>query len=647
MTKAVVKLVSLVMVLMLIFSTALNLSAVDLSESSTVTTYKISDELKSHISTLNDDDVVKVCLWFEDIDYDEVEEMVEKSIGISADDMSILSNAIYKAYCNNKDVSLNSLKLGEISADQVDWMNQTKEIRDDVNDKVDQYISAKRTTFAQKQLKKTITILSDLNIKTDNCTFISKYSPMCIVEIEVSKIPEISSCEQVVSIELIQEEITEDLTESIIESSENSTRAYTESQLMNYHKLAAGAYGLSPTYSGEGIKIGMFEGRKPDITSPVLSNSNIVLINSSQSTVTTDTYHATTVAAIMVGSNGLVPNAQLYAISAHQRATDEQKLMALETLIDNGVNIINRSYGKMVSVTVSYDSVEKWYDYISKNHNILIVQAAGNDVDGSNDNNIVRPALAYNLLTVGNFNDKCDSSNSNDFIHPSSCYNSTYDNCKPELIAPGTDFPYYGQTVTTDFGTSYSAPMVTSIAAYLMQANPTLKTNPVAVKAILVASCNRKVLDSDEETQYEELGGLTEKQGAGAVNASIALTIVLNSKYSTGTVSDLDANSYFEVPAIEMSNSSRRSFALAWETNIEESENPFTDSSLSYFNCDFDLKIRTTTNQEIIEDSTNTNSSVEVVNIPSTVNTFFMRAINKNAIADDQTVRYAFAWCGQ
>lgn len=162
------------MVLMLIFSTALNLSAVDVTESSTVTaTSKISDELQSHLSTLNDDDFVTVYLWLEDIDHDEVEKAVDKKIGICADDMTALSNSITEEYCRKSGVSTYSMlsgNIGTVSAD--DWMEKTEDIRAEVNAAVDLYVETERQLSSEIQQQKNEDILDKLGISENKRLFV-------------------------------------------------------------------------------------------------------------------------------------------------------------------------------------------------------------------------------------------------------------------------------------------------------------------------------------------------------------------------------------------------------------------------------------------------------------------------------------------
>ncbi len=646
MTKAVVKLVSLVMVLMLIFSTALNLSAVDLSESSTATTYKISDELKSHIENLNDDDFVTVYLWLEDIDHDEVDKAVDKKIGISADDMTALSNSITEEYCRKSGISTYSLltrDIGEVSAD--DWMEKTKTSRAEVNRKVDNYISAKRTESSNMYNSKNTSILNKLNIDEENIIFQSQYSPLQIVSLSKEKIYEVANNSKVESISLYQELEIEEMVESRATSDVESGDL-----IMDCHKAAVEADSLPSIYDGTGIKVGMLEPSTPAYWS-CLDNANMTRLSEPIINLKYNWHeHAANVARIMVGNTGMIPEAQLYCASTEYYLNNGFQYpayyyKAIEMLLLQNVSIINSSWGRTNWKNHSYDDdvgvIARWTDHVSTNHNVTIVVSAGNYKEEKDPitNQVIRSthyvlvnALAYNVITVGNLNDNNTAVFSDDTINPDSCYMYGNNCFKPDVIAPGTDFKV--GTTSISSGTSYSAPIVTGVATYMMQANSTLKTNPIAVKAILLASCNRKV-------GGYALDNMTFMQGAGVVSAKNCLDIIANSQYVTGRVSNQSASNTFTV--IDWANTGRESFALAWEKNNSIPSGAHVSATLTeYPMVNFNLNVSTTTGASI-GNSNLTNSSTELVNKATTANTFSVNFSTADTFIN-QSVRYALAW---
>lgn len=611
---------------------------------------KISDILSQKLNSTVADEKVDVFLWLEDIDLERLENQIKESVGIGQKDMQLLSDRIYKTYCKEKGISFNSTAYKNSNVNTTEWVRATEDIRRTVNDQVEAYTSAKRNLLSREHFEKNSEILNELGINEMDRLFVSKFSPMCIISIQACFIPEIASNRKVLQIDYFDNSEVAEIA-SNVEVSANRTTIYTDSQLMNFHKLAAGAYGLSDSYSGTGMKLGTLDLDTPDTECTVLKNSNInILSNPNYHPLgweIDDKYHATTVAAIMVGENGLIPDAELYAVKVGRYDFFKSNYYkALELLAEKNVSIINISCGVKTSAN-SYGIPERWIDYFSRTNNILMIFAAGNSSTDSDYSTVVwQPNASYNSISVGNFDDLTNSSFADDRMNPQSSYVSG-NFTKPDLIAPGTAFPSYYAQYEIASGTSFSAPMVSSIASYVLQVNPTLKENPVLIKAILLASCNRKVLDSDG-TQSEFLGGLTEKQGAGAINASLATSITMNSKFYVGTLSNKLNGDYIEIPAVEMSNTTRKSFALAWECTVKNESNDIINSpAFSYFHCNLDLHIRTTTSQTILGISAKPNSSAEVVNIPCNANTFYMKMLVNSTFPTDFSTRYALAWCGQ
>ncbi len=177
---------------------------------------------------------------------------------------------------------------------------------------------------------------------------------------------------------------------------------------------------------------------------------------------------------------------------------------------------------------------------------IVVIAAAGND----GQRRLIPPATAAGALTIGGLDDK------NAFSHDAhEVWHSNYGQAangvqKPELLAPsiwiaapvmpGSDVAreateLFAQRAAGDKsaeeriaqqklispfyqhveGTSFAAPIVASVAACLLEANPAL--TPQAVREILIAAA-RPVA-----------GAPAERQGAGALDAGLAVAMALES----------------------------------------------------------------------------------------------------------------------
>ena len=147
--------------------------------------------------------------------------------------------------------------------------------------------------------------------------------------------------------------------------------------------------------------------------------------------------------------------------------TVSDELEAVDFAVKNGANIINASYGG-----IQYSQMERdgFKQLVDKGKNILLITSAGN-YDGDNDRIPNYPANLDlpNILSVGasqgtGFNDKLT-------------YWSHYGATSVDLAAPGDDVIVSAGTASAPLykgerGTSFSAPLVSGIAALLMSAMP-------------------------------------------------------------------------------------------------------------------------------------------------------------------------------
>ena len=254
-------------------------------------------------------------------------------------------------------------------------------------------------------------------------------------------------------------------------------------------------------YTGEGIRIGIMDvGRPHDLTN--FPNDEIQGIRDEISS----SDHTTYVSSILGGSYGIAADAELYF------SGDSPTPESIEWLLENQVNIINESMG--VSFEGYYSGHDAYIDFITQTNLVLFVTSSGDD-----GGYITIPGLGLNVITVGAIDaDKTVSSYSS-YMFQGGIYK------KPTLVAPGTNIVV--PNVETSSGTSLSAPMITGIAALLMEEFPYTINAPELIAAALINGC-------------EWLPGQTEMwdiyAGAGLVNYANTRNILVEQRFVTESV---------------------------------------------------------------------------------------------------------------
>lgn len=247
---------------------------------------------------------------------------------------------------------------------------------------------------------------------------------------------------------------------------------------------------------------------------------------------------------------GLASEAELVLVQVRDRAgriTNRTIARALNWLSDHGLTLGLR----VINLSVAGDPVTSLKDNPVDDavarlvaQGITVVAAAGN----AGQRRLLPPATAPAALTIGGLDDK------NTFDHREvEVWHGNYGEAvngalKPELVAPslwvvapvlpGSDIAIeagqlFAQRVRRDAqieqrltdlklvtpyyqhvdGTSFAAPLVTSVVACLLQAVPSL--TPAGIRQVLI------------ETAQSIPGASLERQGAGAVNAGLAIAQVV------------------------------------------------------------------------------------------------------------------------
>ncbi|HSZ87052.1 MAG TPA: S8 family peptidase [Puia sp.] len=184
------------------------------------------------------------------------------------------------------------------------------------------------------------------------------------------------------------------------------------------------------------------------------------------------------------GMDGIADNVRIMMIRAVPGGDEHDKdiALAIRYAVDNGAKVINMSFGKDLSPE------KKWVDDAVKyaeSKNVLLVHAAGNDAaDVDTTDNF--PSAEYkdmkgkasNWITVGASSDPAAET---DFKSYTASF-SNYGKKDVDVFAPGTKIYSTlpgGNNYGNEQGTSMAAPVVTGVAALIMEYYPALSAQQV------------------------------------------------------------------------------------------------------------------------------------------------------------------------
>ena len=562
---------------------------------------KISEELYQKFEQLEAkgknlaEEKIPVWVWYEDIDQKQVDREVTEQTGLTPENLAVdfemPSPTLLNDLQNEKKGSQRKMRK---------YLEHTTAVRQLEQQRNDIYIMKRRDISRIKYNQKRKKFIKDFNLNEKDIIFKSQYSPSIVIQMTKKQVQRIVQNQKI----------------KLVDFYENS--GFTNCSV----KSAKSTLGLDKIYSklgltGQGVKVGMFEVNVP-MENQQLDSTKITIVGDNIETGN----HPTGVAVTMAGkSDGVAPNILLYATN--------NDFENVEKLISLGVKVINTSNGMPVWC---YSARDKWYDHIALYHNLLIICSAGNNED-KGGTLVKSPAMAYNTLAVGGYDDKESSLNyADDKLQPYSSYNHT-GSLKPDLVAPAN---------LLLGGTSTSAPIVTGIAALLLELKPSLSYQPQVLKAILMASCQRKVLSHAGTADETMEQGITRTQGAGAVDAWNAVCIVAQGNYGYGKVTSATEKRNFVQPSY---GASHMNVSIAWLRENTISSNNHASGTVTA-GTQHDLDLRVYRNGTLVGSSANANSSTEMAYFPlSASEARYQIRVSKEDLTNLETVRYGYAWC--
>ena len=336
----------------------------------------------------------------------------------------------------------------------------------------------------------------------------------------------------------------------------------------------------SNTRTGTGIKVGVLEPGLVDEDAACFSIGQVTT-HIQDTPLESVKEHSTYMAGYIAGSDGIASDAEIYSSYLWGSPSEE-----IDWLLDNGVHIINMSYGD-ANPTGEYASDSAYIDMIVNNYKITMVGAAGNV--GASSALVSNPALAYNVIGVG-------SGTNGGYPDTYSSYIEYSGGPKPTLLAKGNGVAL-ASLGGGNAGTSVSCAVVSGIIALLMEEYPILKQRPELVISTLVASAYQPegavVLDN----------GLSEVAGAGLIRYDQFHHAYIDNSYISTNIGVLQT--FIFSKTMFLSQNEMHKFCIAWTayTNGSTSSLKLTNYDLYLYDSDGNL----------VASSCSTDSNIELI----------------------------------
>jgi hypothetical protein len=418
---------------------------------------KICPELLIIMQEADSDEKIAVSMWLMDIDQEAVERQTEREIGFTVDDLDVIQEDLPEdlalklmSLSEESSIVIDEDVVQEIQQEIDDYMERTAEERELERELTDEYITTRREICIEKYTVANDSFISSMRISDEDVISRSQLAPRVIANLTVSEIFRVAESSMVLNIEMYKE------VQIVIDSVSNSM------DNVNQGRVQLGI-------SGEGVRVGVL-----DLGIVDASHEDFVPMAGKPTRLfehggvgNSDNSHAVHVARILAGNEyGVAHGATVYSACWTANGGFDNQILSLIT--EREVNIINISGASRHANSVNEVA---FYNHIVNTYNVVIVNGGGNNRNPENRYHSSF-AVSDNIITV-----TADgiSGTLNDFVHEQGTGNAF----KPDMAAHGGD-------------TSSAAPFVSGTIALMMELRPSLKAQPHAIKAILMASVHSK-----------------------------------------------------------------------------------------------------------------------------------------------------------
>lgn len=558
----------------------------------------ISNALKEELKNAGEDDLIPVAIELkDDIDLEEVDRLALSRAELSTEEVTLMT----------ADISGLSKEEQEVQRQkQIDIMREVSRERIDIL--VDHYTDMNDA------------FIKNIGIEEERIGYVGSLTSFIReVMLTPAEIRCISLMDEVCCLDYDKCYETEDM------ASINDT-----------YQIINGDVAVSNGDKGYGIRVGVIEEGHP-LTGPM--TSDCVYMNKTDD-VSIYTPHATMVCGII--------KKMAHDCSIYTRFADDTVDINTdcEHLINEcNVDVINLSNG--VSVSGVYDVNTRVLDQIAKNSGVPIVVATGKLLDGESSATkyINQLAISPNVIAVGGV-DTTGTDQSASGAYTLGSYSLYLEGTgiinRPDICAPG-DVQIYSYS---EYGTSLAAPHITGTIVQMLYKKPSLKTNAVVIKALLLASAS---YNAGTSMNYAGSGTISNYEGAGVVDAGFCYQMV-NDYTHMGTSFDADS-SYVTRNITVTSTTKPLRIACAWDVI---STGDYGTSGTTYI-TDYDLKIYKNgtlvgASSSFANSGAGSRTNYEIVELSPTLlnrygtGTYQIKIMRSGSYYGDDLIRVGLAW---